>query len=394
MLSHDMLANAIKDYVDELESPCYIHHSDFDGCAAQAIANMIENIKGRKGRYREIDYLHTQRAVEFALKHKPEEIVFLDYEPHRNEFDKICEDAKKILILGHHIRPDIKYLEEEDDRVTYLNPRDFVDPGLIKKGVKREGLPITYFMHKAAELYGIGAESSFAASVGLRGYGFSNLAKEIEERYRLNPNGRIDNYISEGLMLISYRFSNCNILVNALEESKSYQINRMNLITEKLKNPDINYKYLMMLNSTYGNIKMFSEGKKKGDLIIYMMKPINGDHFDQTKIFLYDRKGKGFYNFAQELGLNTILVINYINGLRKASIRSRRSDINVADILEKTFEKVKTEKNFGGHENSGGFVCIGNDDLKDITRNFTETYFAETGQEIDITDEDLSDLKL
>ncbi|NOQ37301.1 hypothetical protein GQ472_00305 [archaeon] len=393
MHPHDRLANIIKENLDVLEEPCFFYDTDFDGCASMTALEKIYDFLRIRTESCHINYSDTSAAIRFAREKKPKEIIFVDYEPHEKEFEEICRHAENVIILGHHQRPDIKMLEETDKRVKYLNPRDYYDGNS-----KRRGLPIVYFLNKVAELYGV--DTSFQASVGLRGYGFSDLAKEIEEKKGLEVDIRkVQKIISKGLMLVSYRLECSKYLVDALRLSKNYEENAMHILSERLKRPDpekepkdVIYLYERLMESAKENIVIFEKEGVVGDLLVFQLKHSNGDYFEQIKAFLHDPIKKGLHNHATDLGYYTSLSINFIGGKRKASMRSNNYTINIAEILKKTFEDLpEIEPNFGGHENSGGFVCW-QEVLPDVITAFANNYFEATEQNIRISKEDLNGL--
>ena len=393
MHPHDRLANIIKGNLDVLEEPCFFYDTDFDGCASAAILEKIYEHIGIETKSCYINYSDNSAAIRFARENNPKEIVFVDYEPHEKEFEEICRHAENVIILGHHLRQDIKILEEEDDRVRYLNPRDYYDGNS-----KRRGLPIVYFLNKAAELYG--ADTSFQASIGLRGYGFSDLAKEIEGKKGWDADIRkIQKYIRNGLMLVSYRLECSKYLVEAIKQSKDYEENEMHIVSERLKRPDpekepkdVKYLYERLMESAKENIVIFEKEGVVGDLLVFPLKHPNGDYFEQIKAFLHDPIKKGLHKHAADLGYNTSMSINFVGGKRKVSIRSNNYTINIAEILKKTFEDLpEIEPNFGGHENSGGFVCW-QEDLPDVIIAFANNYFEATEQNIRVSKEDLNGL--
>ncbi len=393
MHPHDRLANIIKENLDVLKEPCFFYDTDFDGCASMAVLEKIYESLGIEIKSCHINYSDNSAAIRFAQENKLREIVFVDYEPHEKEYEEICKHAKNVTILGHHLRPDIKMLEEADKRVKYLNPRDYYDGNS-----KRRGLPIVYFLNKTAELYGV--DTSFSASVGLRGYGFADLAKEIEGKKGWDINIRdVRNYIKNGLILVSYRLECSKYLVDALKQSKNYEENKMSIITDRLKRPDpkkepkdVKYLYEKLMESAKENIIIFEKEGVAGDLLVFLLKPANGDYFEQVKAFLRDPIKKGLHDHAADLEFYTSLSINFLGGKRKASIRSSDYTINIAEILKKSFEELpEIEPNFGGHENSGGFVCV-HEELPDVITAFANNYFEATEQDIRISKEDLNGL--
>ncbi len=395
MHPHDRLANIIKENLDVLEEPCFFYDTDFDGCASMAVLEKIYEHLGIKTKSCHINYSDNSAAIRFAQENKPREIVFVDYEPHEKEYEEICKHAKNVTILGHHLRPDIKMLEEADKRVRYLNPRDYYDGNS-----KRRGLPIVYFLNKTAELYGV--DTSFSASVGLRGYGFADLAKEIEGKKGWDINIRdVRDYIKNGLILVSYRLECSKYLVDAIKLSKSYEENAMRILLERLNRPDpekepkdVKYLYKKLMESAKRkkNIVIFEKEGVAGDLLVFLLKPVNGDHFEQVKAFLRDPIKKGLHDHAADLEFYTSMGVNFLGGKRKASIRSDDYTINIAGILKKTFEGLpEIEPNFGGHENSGGFVCE-NYELPKVITAFANNYFEATGQDIRVSREDLKKL--
>lgn len=372
------LVNSIDGYIRGLkaEKTLSLYDADWGGIPIQVMLDKIcEKVHGTKPRSYWITYLHTAKPIEFAQKNDFTDAVFLDYEPHEDEIDKICKNTGKIGIFGHHKdRNDIRELCRENPRFSYFNTRDLDDD--INEGSYRRGVPILYPFLKVGELHDI--EKPFIGALGLRGYGYKKLYDEMYSGKARPGERSIDPVIENVNLLISHRLENCSRVVRALSRAdnlKDEPIKELNRMCGENKLADKKNKIIgnAIMNSVIlGDVQLF---------------PIRTD-FEIIKAFVADLNER-----RRRAGLGTTIAVQYVNNiprkLRKISIRTSKK-VDVPELLRKAHQD-QTEKNYGGHERSGGFISSERN-TRHILENMLTEYFSQTGYSERVDFRELSSL--
>jgi len=169
-------------------------------------------------------------------------------------------------------------------------------------------------------------------------------------------------------LLTSYRLENCPLVVRAL--NKADEPNHEAL--RKLKQLAVRKKLAAKKNKTIG--KSILGSMIIGDVQVF---PIKTD-FQIIKSFVSELNRERIY-----ARLGSTVCVQFLDNdpkkLRKISIRTSRN-VDVPELLKAAHEG-QADKNYGGHERSGGFIAS-NYSMVNILGKFLDQYFSETDQQV------------
>jgi len=345
---------------------------------------IFEKLHGKIPPSHWITYEESAPAIRFVRKINPENIFFIDYEPH-HEFDEICKGAKRIGIFGHHEgRTDIDALCKKDSRVVYFNPRHYL-PEKIKytrsegfnfsdrnprntTQVYERGVPITYPLMRAKSRIlmknKIFDYSNFVDLLGLRAYGYKKLWEELSGT---NSDDEADELIGRITLLSSYRLDYSDKIVSALTKARSPSDAEFHDVRNLVSRLKLARKKNLCIENAIHYSKEFL------DLQIFPIVFPKGSEFQIIKTFVSDLD-----KLRQDKNLMTTVCVKC--GPRpKCSIRTDRNDINLASLLAEVYSKMppETERNYGAHPKAAGFIANGTQFFY-ILHAFINAYFWKT----------------
>lgn len=388
------MTDQMKDYFSESftdgRKVLTAYHTDFGGIPSQACVNKIAeglDFHGLHPAY--ITFESTKYFKRRLNEENFDEIMFLDFEPHPDISDSF-DCVEKVSVFGHH--PVSGYMKEleKDDKVTYFNPKrilpknvkyhKFTGGGKQKQMVYRRGVPIFFPISLAAEKLDI--DTSFATSLGLRGYGFTEVAKHYEQKRNMDVDSKIARSMTRAIsLLFSYRLNYSKDVVKKISKIDNYNNNDVEngtrYFTHECYSKNIYNSADKLCSEAISDFESFGN-----DIILF---PIKKPMFDQIKGVVGEIE-------IRKRARNNWPVRIYADMTdkkkRKFSIRSHKS-IDVLGLLGRAYSQTDVEEhNYGGHTSSSGFTCQTSDAGK-ILKSFVNEYYCGDIDE-DVLDEKVS----
>ncbi|HLC39958.1 MAG TPA: hypothetical protein VJJ76_03745 [archaeon] len=322
-----------------------LYDADWEGFASQAIINRYCDFWPQErplSHY--IVYHRREAAVNFVKEKRPEKILFVGYEPHGELQEMLGTGVDSALILGTHIRPDMRKLADNDKRISYFNSMDY------ELGER----PLTFILWHAleggfADFYGasqLGRFTALPAILGCAGYGWSALGRDIAKKAGVHYNIDAIKKITGGFMrLVALDHANAANVVTALSNATGFESPQIKKLL-KHKQKQIKTKYEETVQKAIDNYKVI------GDVVIL---PVYG--WESPKPFSFKMR-----SLARDMKRDLAIIVDYHDpDVRKISIRTAYVDddrFDVAKLLEDTFAKLpqEIERNHGAHKTSGGAV--------------------------------------
>ena len=355
------------------------YHPDFGGIPAQAVVNKISAYirGGNEPKYKPITFENTGHFIRAFDKLDPKEVMLFDFEPHADVYNHIIK-AKRVGIFGHHpIRKDMEDTKN-NEKVSYFNPHsvipDYVSYDKTEDGVTKNtdydrGAPILLPLSMAAKKMKVDAK--FVTSFGLRGYGFTDLAKGYEEKNKIKPElGAAHNAISGITMLTSYKID-YEIEHKGEKDADGKRMKSKKTIVEELGGIG---SYTSGLGVFYGeavkrnivnfcdrrSIESYQNAITVGPAIVIPIKKYgdNGDRegFEQIKAILNNLEGRMSRNGLEKRYPLKIYVDMDDPKTRKISLRAPENK-NLLPILDDAHKGIESPKNYGGHKTAAGILC-------------------------------------